>query len=150
MCMCVCVAWKQTFAYPFMQPSISILDTHKHRQRGIHHLCIWVYGYILVIACVSMGPHGPLLAAVKRWKLAWFRHVTVLLHTTTASPKPSFRAPWRWAIPWSAEEMLGGQHHRVDIPAHARFAHKASCRKDWKITSVELSLMSQFKGLSWT
>ena len=30
----------------------------------------------------------------------------------------------RWATPWSAEEMLDGQHQRVDIPAHARTAHR--------------------------
>ena len=29
-----------------------------------------------------------------------------------------------WATPWSVEEMLDGQHQRVDIPAHARTAHK--------------------------
>ena len=35
-----------------------------------------------------VGPQKPLLATVKRRKLAWFRHVS-------ASPKPLFRAPWR-------------------------------------------------------
>ena len=30
----------------------------------------------------------------------------------------------RWTTPWSAEEMLDGQHQRVDIPAHARTTHK--------------------------
>ena len=34
-----------------------------------------------------------------------------------------------WATPWSAEEMLDGQHQRVDIPAHARFAHKGLLQK---------------------
>ena len=29
-----------------------------------------------------------------------------------------------WAMLWLAEEMLVGQHERVDIPAHARTAHK--------------------------
>ena len=29
-----------------------------------------------------------------------------------------------WATSRSAEEMLDGQHQRVDIPAHARTAHK--------------------------
>ena len=37
-----------------------------------------------------VGPQEPLLATVKRGKLALFGHVT----PTTASPKPSFRAPW--------------------------------------------------------
>ena len=29
-----------------------------------------------------------------------------------------------WATPWSAEEMMDGQHQRVCTPAHARTAHK--------------------------
>ena len=37
---------------------------------------------------------------------------------TTASPKPSFRARWRVATPWSTQEMLGGQHQIVDTLAH--------------------------------
>ena len=46
------------------------------------------------------------------------------------------------AMPWSAEEMLGRQRQRADIPARARTAHRAFCRKDWKHVSAELSLMS--------
>ena len=34
-----------------------------------------------------------------------------------------------WATPWSAEEMLDGQHQRVDIPAHAGTAHKGLLQK---------------------
>ena len=34
-----------------------------------------------------------------------------------------------WATPWSAEEMLDGQLHRVDIPARARTAHKGLLQK---------------------
>ena len=30
---------------------------------------------------------------------------------------------------WSAEEMLDGQRQRVDIPAHARAAHKGLLQK---------------------
>ena len=55
-------------------------------------------------------------------------HGSGMSHATTASPKPSFRAPW-WATPWSAEEMLDGQHQRVDIPTHARTAHKDLLQK---------------------
>ena len=32
-------------------------------------------------------------------------------------------------MPWSAEEMLDGQHASVDIPAHARTAHKGLLQK---------------------
>ena len=34
-----------------------------------------------------------------------------------------------WATPWAAEEMLDGQHQRVDIPAKARSAHKGLLQK---------------------
>ena len=34
-----------------------------------------------------------------------------------------------WAMPWSTEEMLDGQYQRVDIPAHARAAHKGLLQK---------------------
>ena len=34
-----------------------------------------------------------------------------------------------WATPWSAEEMLDGQHQRVDIPAYARTAHNGLLQK---------------------
>ena len=32
-------------------------------------------------------------------------------------------------MPWSAEEMLDGQYQRVDVPAHARTAHKGLLQK---------------------
>ena len=34
-----------------------------------------------------------------------------------------------WATPSLAEEMLDGQHQRVDIPARARTAHKGLLQK---------------------
>ena len=34
-----------------------------------------------------------------------------------------------WATPWSAEEMLDGQQEKVDIPVHARTAHKGFLQK---------------------
>ena len=34
-----------------------------------------------------------------------------------------------WVTPWSAEEMLDGQHQKVDIHAHARTAHKDLLQK---------------------
>ena len=73
-------------------------------------------------------------------------HGSGMSHAMTASPKSSFRAPFRWAMLWLAEEILSGQHQRVDISA---------CRKDWKRITVELSIMSlltnrSVTGLNWT
>ena len=34
-----------------------------------------------------------------------------------------------WAMLWSAEEMLDGQHQRLDILAHARTVHKGLLQK---------------------
>ena len=50
-------------------------------------------------------------------------------HAMTASPKPSFRAPWRVGNAVIAVEMLDEQRQRVDIPAHARTAHKGLLQK---------------------
>ena len=75
---------------------------------------------------------------------------------------PSWR-PGRWAMLWSAEEMLDGQHRRVDIPAHARNAHKGLPQKRleedlyWIIPQVPLphlpppfATTQSVKGLNWT
>ena len=45
-----------------------------------------------------------------------------------------------WAMPWSAEEMLDGQHQRVGVPMPGLLT-VASSRKVWKWTSAESSLM---------
>ena len=73
-----------------------------------------------------VGRQELLLATFKRRKLAWFVRVTrhdslskTILHGNLGG----------WATPWSAEEMLDEQHQRVDIPAHARTAHKNLLQK---------------------
>ena len=68
-----------------------------------------------------LGPEEPLLANVKRQKLAWFGMSLV----TTTSPGHL----GGWATPWSAEDMMDGQHQRVDISAHARTTHKGLLQK---------------------
>ena len=67
----------------------------------------------------------PLLAAVKRRKLM------VLACHTPRQPLQNHSSGHRgeWATPWSVEEMLDGQHQRVDIPAHARTAHRDLLQK---------------------
>ena len=74
-----------------------------------------------------VGPQE--LATVKRRKLAWFGHVT--LHDSLSETVPSGYLG-RWATPWSAEEMVNGQHQRVDIPAHVRTSHKVLMQKRLK------------------
>ena len=63
---------------------------------------------------------------VKRRELAWFGHVTS--HNQPLRNPPSGHLGG-WAAPWSAEEMLNRQHQRVDVPAHARTAHKGLLQK---------------------
>ena len=41
-----------------------------------------------------------------------------------------------WAPPWSAEEMLDGQHQRVDIHARARTTHNGLLQKKTKTTTT--------------
>ena len=58
------------------------------------------------------GPQEPLLAIVKRWTLEWFGHVT--FHDSLFKTK--------------LQEMLDVRQ-RVDIPAHARTAHRGILQK---------------------
>ena len=58
-----------------------------------------------------------------------------------------------WATSWLVEEMMDGQHQRVDIPAHARTAHKGLLLKRleedlcWIIPHVPLTTQL-VKGLT--
>ena len=60
--------------------------------------------------------------------------------------------PWhlgRWATPWLADEMLDGQHQRVDIPTHARNAHRGLLKKRLEEDFAESSAMSPWQPY-WT
>ena len=67
-----------------------------------------------------------------QWKLAWFGRVT---HTVTASPKPSFRAPWRVGDNTMVSRRNIGWMDNVKewtfLPM-LELLTMASCRKDWK------------------
>ena len=58
-------------------------------------------------------------------------------------------------MPWSTEEMLDGQHQRVDIPAHARAAYKGLLQKRleedlcWIVPYVPPTT-ALVKELNWT
>ena len=60
-----------------------------------------------------------------------------------------------WAMPWSSDEMLVGQHQRVDVSARARNVHKGPWQKRleedlcWIVPHVPLRIQL-VKGLSWT
>ena len=73
-----------------------------------------------------VGPLESLLATVKREKLADLGHVTrhdSLCKSILRSTLEGGRCQGL------AEEVLDGQHQRVDIPAHARTAHKGILQK---------------------
>ena len=71
--------------------------------------------------CFRVGPQEPLLATVKRRKLAWLGNVT--------SNDSLSKTIHQGTSPWSAEEMLEEQHPRMDTTAHARTAHKGFLQK---------------------
>ena len=54
-----------------------------------------------------VGPQEPPLATVKKRNLAWFGHVTRHDSLSTTILQGHLGG---WATPWSAEEMLDGQH----------------------------------------
>ena len=60
-----------------------------------------------------------------------------------------------WATLWLVEEMLDGQHQRVDVPAHARTAHngllQTRLEEDLCRIVPQVSLVTQsVKGLNWS
>ena len=82
----------------------------------------WVWSKVNFL----VGPQEPLLATVKRWKLAWFGHVTCPDSLSKTILRGHLGGQ---AMPWSAGEMLDGQHQRVDIPGHGRPADKGLLQK---------------------
>ena len=82
-------------------------------------------------------------------------HGLGMLHAMTASPKPSFRAPWWVGNVMVGRKMQDGQHHRMDTPAHARTAHNGLLQTRleevlcWIICRVPLMTQS-VKGFNWT
>ena len=87
----------------------------------------------------SYGPQEPLLATVKKRKLAWFGHVTchhslskTILQGTLESRQRRSRQMKCWMDnikKWTSLAM-------------PELLTRASCRKDWKWISAESSLMS--------
>ena len=73
-----------------------------------------------------VGPQEPLLATGNRRNLAWFGICQTPRQPLQNHPSGHLGG---WATPWSVEEMLDGQHEKVDIPAHARTAHKGLLQK---------------------
>ena len=77
-----------------------------------HKINDWVGSKINFLA----DSQEPLLATVKRRKLAWFGHV----NAPTASPKPSFRARWRVddAVVGRGNDVRKASKNRHICPCH--------------------------------
>ena len=82
--------------------------------------CMWSKSQL------RLGPREPLLATVKKGKLAWFGHVTRHDSLSKTILQGTFA---ECATPWSAEGMLDGQHQRVDVTTHARTVRKGLPQK---------------------
>ena len=88
------------------------------------------------------------------WPLSRDGHLqgSVMSHATTASPKPSFKAPWRLGGAMVGRGNTGWAiaYQRMDTPAHARTAHSGLLQKrlEEDLVSTESSLMShrRFNG----
>ena len=82
----------------------------------------WVRGKISLLG----GPQEPLLATVKRQKLAWFGHVTC--HNSLS--KTIFRALWRMGNTcWQRKCWMDNIKDRTPLPM-PELLTRATCRKD--------------------
>ena len=80
-------------------------------------LSFWVRSKINFL----VGPQEPLLADLKRRKLAWFGHLTRHNSLSKTIPQGTLQVKRSHG---RQRKCLMGQHQRVDIPAHARPADK--------------------------
>ena len=85
------------------------------------------------------GPQEPLLATVKRRKLAWFGHVT--RHDSLS--KTTFRGTLEGGLHcgWQRKCWMDNIIDWTPLPL-SEVLTMASCRKDWKRFSAESSVMS--------
>ena len=100
-----------------------------------------------------VGPQEPLLATLRRQKLAWIWacHMRVL-QPLKNRPSGHLRG---WVMPWSVGKMLDGQQKERTFPAHARTAYNGLVQKrlDEDLSGIicHVPLLTQLvKGLNCT
>ena len=86
-----------------------------------------------------VGPQEPLLATVKRRKLAWFGHVTCQNSLSKTIPQGTLEGGRRRG--WQRKCWMDNIKEWTSLPM-PELPTRASCRKDWKRISAESSLMS--------
>ena len=103
--------------------------------RKLLHISYWMQIKITFL----VGPQELLPASVKKWKLAWFRHVThennlskTILQGTLDGGGCCHQQKKCW---------MDNIKQWTSLPM-PELLTRASCRKDWKRISAELSLMS--------
>ena len=109
----------------------------------------WVQSKISLL----VGPQEPLLATVKRWKLAWSGHVT--RHNILSKPSSRHCGGW-WCCGWQRKCWMDHFKEWTSLPM-PELLTRASCRKDWKMEDdlcwivPHVSPMTELvKGLNWT
>ena len=93
----------------------------------------WVRGKINFL----MGPHKPVLATVKRWKLAWFRHV--VYHDSLSKSILQGTLEGGQCHGWQRKCWMDNIKKWTSLPL-LDLLTMASHRKEWKI-SAESSIM---------
>ena len=106
----------------------------------LSNICISLY-LLLRAQGQQLGAKKDQLTLLVHRSLFWplsrdrYLHGLGMSHIMTTSPpkKKKKKNPsgylGGWVTPWLAEEMPDEQHQRVDIPAHARTAHKGLLQK---------------------
>ena len=177
-CSSVCqwtVVWDELECVPVSPPSSSMAEKHGaclltlKKGSRLSQPTAWgnfstspTWSTRATTGCINflVGPQEPLLATIKKWIFACFGHVT--RHDSFPQTILHEGHLVGWVMPWLAEEMLDGQHQRVDIPAHARNGQNDPLQKrlaedlHWIIPHVTPPPMTQWvmglnrTELNWT
>ena len=101
----------------------------------MHKTNDWVWSKINLF----VGPQEPLLATVKRWKLAFLRYVTC--HDSLSKTILQGTMESGQCQSWQRKRWMDKIKEWTLLPM-PELLMRASCRKDWKRISAESSLMS--------
>ena len=130
----------------YLQPPLQLPDSQKKKKRKEQRIQTFETKWVRKLLRISYlehktndwvrskinyleGPQEPLLATVKRRKLAWFRHLTrhdILSKTILQGTLEDGRCRGL------QRKCRMDNRQKVDISARAKTAHKGLRRKDWK------------------
>ena len=148
-CMYVCVSGMRVCVCVYMCVSLR----YSHRGNSSRSV-LWCFHPLRLGAEQDplpwLGPQNPLLASVKRWKLACSGHVTCYDSLSRTNRQITMEGGWCCSL--QRKWWMDNIKERTTLPM-PELLTRTSCRKDWKKIWTDSSLMSPWqpsRSREWT